>query len=374
MYYDIVKFDPVNNYFVFTSEELEQLKTNMTKDTLKQFEADMSMLFNKPLETVTSKQRLAPSGNPHDYVSLATYWWPNPDTDNGLPYIKDDGNANPDGVNYDKDKLRRLAYLVYHAGVLYYLTDDCKYYDLLKRHINHWFFNAETKMNPHMNYGQFIPGVVDGRAEGIIDYAANFSYALQLLTVLNEKGLIEADLINGLKEWHRDFRTWLLESEIGIKESNAKNNHGTFYDFVILVLNQFLGEKDHSIELAKSFVEKRINFQVEKDGSLPHETARTKSKNYSFMGLKGMMDFAKLMEAYEVNLWDTKIKDAVHWLFNLAIVKGEWPYKQITQFDEGIYIPFMHQVSIVYGDSFNRIDQVASDKIVNKVPYYIFVG
>lgn len=45
------------------------------------------MLAYKPV-SVLDKVDMPPSGNKHDYVSLAPYWWPNPNTPNGLSYIK----------------------------------------------------------------------------------------------------------------------------------------------------------------------------------------------------------------------------------------------------------------------------------------------
>ena len=44
-----------------------------------------------PLQNVVDGKKLvAPSGDKHDYISVGTYWWPNPDTSDGLPYIRRD--------------------------------------------------------------------------------------------------------------------------------------------------------------------------------------------------------------------------------------------------------------------------------------------
>lgn len=372
MYYEIIKFDPVNNYYCFTSEELDEIKQTISESSLKQFIEDMAILFNLPLESVTDKQMVPPSGDIHDYASLATYWWPNPETENGLPYVQRDGEANPDGVNYDKDKLRRLAYLVYHAGLLYFLTEDDKYYQLLKKHLLNWFDNETTRMNPNMNFGQFIPGKSLGRPEGIIDYAANFTFTLQLLTVLHEKSLIDEELTKVLKNWHEEFIIWLDESEIGLKEKASKNNHGTMYDLTRLVIYQFLGKSEKAVDLARSFVEFRINPQIEPDGSLPLETRRTKSKNYTFMGLKGMLDFAKLIEKENINLWDSKIKLSVNWLYDLVFVKQDWPYQQITQFDDIIYLLFQKCLDYGYPNEYKTLFKIENLNIINKVPMYLF--
>ena len=41
--------------------------------------------------SVTYKKALPPSGDKHDYISMGPYWWPNPKTADGLPYIRRDG-------------------------------------------------------------------------------------------------------------------------------------------------------------------------------------------------------------------------------------------------------------------------------------------
>ncbi len=35
--------------------------------------------------SVIQKESTPPSGDKHDYMSIAPYWWPNPNTPNGLP-------------------------------------------------------------------------------------------------------------------------------------------------------------------------------------------------------------------------------------------------------------------------------------------------
>ncbi len=46
--------------------------------------------------SVTQKERVAPGGDKHDYLSFAPYWWPDPKSKDGLPYIRRDGETNPD--------------------------------------------------------------------------------------------------------------------------------------------------------------------------------------------------------------------------------------------------------------------------------------
>ncbi|MDP2602753.1 MAG: alginate lyase family protein, partial [Deltaproteobacteria bacterium] len=62
-------------------------------NTLKR-DADNALGGGPP--SVVHKEFAPPSGDKHDYMSLAPYWWPNSNTPNGLPYIRRDGEVNPE--------------------------------------------------------------------------------------------------------------------------------------------------------------------------------------------------------------------------------------------------------------------------------------
>src|SRR5262245_38542596 len=38
--------------------------------------------------SVMDKSIVPPSGDKHDFMSLSRYWWPNPNTPDGLPYVR----------------------------------------------------------------------------------------------------------------------------------------------------------------------------------------------------------------------------------------------------------------------------------------------
>src|ERR1700722_17065406 len=70
-------------------------------------EADRAM--KEPPSSVMDKQTTPQSGDKHDYMSLAPYWWPNPATPNHLPYIRRDGQHNPEASAVeDHDNMARM--------------------------------------------------------------------------------------------------------------------------------------------------------------------------------------------------------------------------------------------------------------------------
>ncbi len=70
-----------------SSEELEQLENAGQM-------AKVPEALRAPIVTVVDKPQASPSGDAHDYVSYARYYWPDPTKPDGLPYINHDGHHN----------------------------------------------------------------------------------------------------------------------------------------------------------------------------------------------------------------------------------------------------------------------------------------
>src|SRR5947207_3282136 len=71
-------------------------KTAPYKEVLKRLRKNADRALKHGPYSVKDKAEVAPSGDKHDYLSYARYWWPNPDTADGLPYVRRDGRTNDD--------------------------------------------------------------------------------------------------------------------------------------------------------------------------------------------------------------------------------------------------------------------------------------
>jgi hypothetical protein len=69
-----------------------------------------SLLSIKPF-SVVHKTGVPPSKNKHDYMSIGPYWRPNSNTENGLPYIRKDGEINPESRNDFTDYVEKNNFL-----------------------------------------------------------------------------------------------------------------------------------------------------------------------------------------------------------------------------------------------------------------------
>lgn len=380
---DIVKHDPVNHLLLLQQKDLIQLKHNISLTDINQMVSQLAYLFDEPIYHVLQKdQTIFPDFDPHDYVSLATYYHPNPKTEDGLPYVRYDGIPNDENDKLDKKGLRYTGYILYHHLLLYYLTDDKRYYLSVKERLNTYFIDPKTAMNPHMNHGQMIKGINLGRGIGIIDFASTFTYVIQLFKVLYDMKYIEESLYQDYKKWLSAFLHWLRYSDIALQERDAKNNHGSMYDLLLMVIYDTFDMYDEIKSLTYAFIDQRLLVQFDANGALPRELARTKSKSYALMGYKALADFARMSEQHKysilsINSWYYKnIDDYMHkgmtyLIDRLVINRKDWRYKQIQIFDKATLLPLIWFAKTYNIDAIDLFNIMNKKDIENDILYII---
>src|SRR5947208_15750997 len=95
------------------------------------------------------KQRTPPSGDKHDYVSMGPYWWPDTTKPGGLPYIRRDGERNPELANrYAAPRFAALAGAVTTLGLAYYFTDDEQYAERAALPLRAWLPHPPAPLSP----------------------------------------------------------------------------------------------------------------------------------------------------------------------------------------------------------------------------------
>lgn len=314
--------------------------------------------------TVTDKKRHPVTGILNDYYTQAPYLWPDLAKADGLPYLPKDGvinpeSRNPDFVDYSRGQL--IGELVETLGLAFYLTDDERYAAHASECLRVWFNDAKTRMNPHLNYAQAVPGRNMGRYIGIIE-AGGVVKAVDAAGLLNGSDHWSAGDRAALDDWISDFLDWLLHSEYGVEEVLMRQNHGTMYDVRVVRLALSLGKTELARETLESVKWNRIARQIEPDGSQPMELRRTKSFNYSEMNLAGLIELASLGERVGVDLWSFETQDGRSIRRALEFVRPYvektqeawpppvWPYTQIVPFKPEIFAPAFRMAANGYQD------------------------
>lgn len=309
----------------------------------------------KPVSVIT-KDVTPPSGDKHDYMSQAPYFWPNPNKPDGLPYIRRDGERNPE-LNKITDHLAldQMEDAVRSLSLAYYFKDDEDYAGKAAQLLRAWFLDPATRMNPNLEHAQFIPGANTGRGFGLIETRGLTGVVDAIGLLAKSKSWTAADQ-RGIEVWFTEFLQWMQESRNGREENAAKNNHGTFYDVQAMSYALFVGRADLAKQIAEAAKEKRIALQIEPDGRQPLELERTKAWSYSNMNLDGLMQLARLGESVHVDLWNYQTKDgrsirgALEYLSPYAIEDRAWTFQQIGGFEKRSFFSLMRRAAAHYDD------------------------
>jgi hypothetical protein len=320
------------------------------------FKRDADKALNAGPFSVMDKTQSPPSGDKHDYMSMGKYWWPDKSKPDGKPYIRRDGEGNPEtkGIK-DAENLDNMVSSVVTLALAYYFTGYEPYAAYASKLMHVWFMNPETKMNPNLNYAQSIPGRSDGRGAGIID-AHGLPELLDAVGLISSSASWSANDSAQLKKWFEEYLTWLIESKNGKDEAKAKNNHGSWYDVQVASIATFVGKKDIAEKIIKEAMSRRIAYQIESDGKQPEELTRTNSLSYSMFNLEALFHLAQIGEGFGIDLWDYKTEDGrgiqTALDFVLPYLNGDqrWPFEQITSFKTEKSYPLLYVAALKYKD------------------------
>lgn len=321
------------------------------KPALDQLEREAQRTLKiRPL-TVMQKRTLPPSGDKHDYLSLAPYFWPNPATSNGLPYTRRDGQRYP-GAYEDTDRkaLGDMADQVETLALAHYFTGSEPYAEHAARLIRAWFLDSATRMNPNFEFAQAVRGVNTGRGIGLIEARAFTHVADAAGLLAGSKSWAAADE-RALRKWFEAFLKWMRESRLGRDEAAAKNNHGTFYDLQVAVYALYVDKPETAREVLRSVGPHRVSSQVEPDGRQPLELERTKAWSYSIANLSGLMTLADLAGRCGVDLWHYETPDgrsicrALDYLVPFSLGGKAWPFEQIGGFSPEALYPLLREAA-----------------------------
>ncbi len=323
----------------YTFDELtaHKEKGDFPEAAVKKLRADADAILEKPTLKVVDIKLPRPSGDPHDFISMGPYWWPNPDTPDGLPYVRRDGYVNPEvktgigpGGVYCVVKTLALA-------AVYFPEKAKEYAEYANRQMYDWFINPDSRMSPNAKFAQGIPGRCEGRGTGLISFGQ--AYVLfNGIGILDTQGLMSGDVLAGVKEWFVEFANWILTHEYGLTIDNSHDNHSSWHDANLLATAVFTDRPALVKKICRSAYDRRVKDLIKPDGSQPSELRRTKALGYSCFNLEALWVVANIAErlGYE-KYWGVDeereacvLKSAIDFIYPYAM-NGlrDFPYEEL---------------------------------------------
>lgn len=294
--------------------------------------------------SVTQKPKAGPSGDLKDYFHPAPYWWPNPATKDGLPYVRRDGERLPgtqlydaESDRFDRTRLQRLfddTTVLTLSSLLPDANPACR--ERAQENLRIWFLDPEKGMSPHLNFAQVRLGLDNnqGAAHGVIE-TKDLYFLLDAVRMLGNY-----ELVKELSVWIDDFLAWLLESDQGRQEQKARNNHGTCYDLQTAALAAFL-ERTETLQRINLRAQARALNTITPDGEQPHELNRTLTQHYCAFNLQSWINLFDLLTGAGMRPWESeageRIRTALRRMLHMSL--EEWSHPQIKPFDRNRLLP-----------------------------------
>lgn len=300
--------------------------SDSTKAAYKRLLKDADKLLDSPNYSVVNKTLLPPKVTKHDFVSLSSSWWPNENSSNGLPWTKQ-GDTNPDGSTdkVDRNRINKMARTVYTLSQAYYFSGKPEYAQKASTMIKVWFLANKTRMTPHLQYAQTIPGNDERSSSGPIDGVLIPLHVLDSINLIRDSEFWPERFDQVMNQWFTTYLKWLTGSKMGAKASEKENRHGSWYYFQTSALAWYLDDKK---VLARQFKRAKqvITGQFNKNGGQPQELKESDPYSKSCANLDGITSIALIAQKADKKFW-SKNKSIVKGInYVLPVAQGKaWP-------------------------------------------------
>ena len=310
-----------------------------------------------PLVTVVDKPQVSPSGDAHDYVSFARYYWPDPSKPDGLPYVSHDGRHNEEQVaRGDHKRLGQFAENVGALAAAWKIKHDEAAARRAGEWLRVWLITPATRMKPALDFAQIRLGRDQNRGSpsGVLD-ARGFGDVIDALLLLHDSPAFAPGDEAAIHAWFKTYLDWLITARNAKAEHAAKNNHGSWFLAQIIPIARYSGRDD----LARALCEEdkqRIASQIKPDGSQPEEIRRVDGLGYSAFNMEAQFHVARLASGLGVDLWNytaptgASLRRALDYLRPFNLRPESWPTTQNAKLKNGFLDPLLAQGRSVWPD------------------------
>lgn len=301
---------------------------------------DANRDLHEPPRTITSVCAPNSAGGLHDYFSEGDYWWPDPKNPSG-PYIRRDGESNPDNFVAHRELLIRLSIQMPALTAAWVLTGRRAFADHAAAHLRSWFVDPATRMNPNLEYAQAIHGIDTGRSIGIID-TVHLVEVAQATMVLRQGNAIDPATEQDTRQWFSEYLRWLTTSERGLQERAAKNNHGSCWLLQAAEFATYADDVSVRGDCRDRFRNTLVPDQIAPDGTFPLELARTKPYSYSLFNLDILGLCARVLSDRSDDLWTWRLANGAGLQAAFAFMvpyirnKSAWPYGHDVEYFDAL--------------------------------------
>ncbi len=277
-------------------ELLPRFPETISDDALSSVKHFIDEVLIMPDLFVTDKNFTAPSGDTHDYYSVAPHY-----SSAGLKY--DSYTNDEDRVKKcsDAEAFRNFAWRVYAYSVGGVILRQPQLSQKAVNLIKSWFVDSKTKMNPNVRYAQIIPRSDKINEVGVIELRQliNVVSAAKVLLIC---GALEGSELQMIKNWIQLFLDDCDNCAIREKALQRKNNIGTWSAVLFGTLDLFCDRYPRSFSIAYQAAE-RLGQQLGPFSVQLNEIGRAMPLHYCLFNLAAWFELSQLCREFGIDLY-----------------------------------------------------------------------
>jgi hypothetical protein len=334
----------------------------------------------KPLSVMSSSATLT-GADAHDFICPAPLWWPDPDQEDGLPYVWNrEGKINPEYfIVGDQAAFNRVARAVADLALAYVLTEEERFAVHAAQLVRTWLLDPQTRMNPNLNHAWFEKGRNSGTGFGIMSME-------KLPAVLDAVGMLQGSPAwtsgdrRGMAQWVGSYMSWLRTGELGKEAGKIWNRFGTQYDVQLAACALFVGDTALARQVIDASKRERIDRHIRRDGRQPYELEREITFANSAASVRYLFALATMGEQVGIDLWNYvgceggSIRKALDLIAPYADSTRTWPYP--LEVDRMLLQPLLQQASMIYDDDeyYRLLARLPDGKDPSNQAYALYVA
>ena len=292
------------------------------------------ILDKAPISIAQNASAIKGVSGANNFTSMAVYWWPDPESPTGYPYIRRDGSRNPETyLSSDGKILADFINSVSACALLYRLSGVEDYSAKAVELIRAFLIEESTRMNPHMTYSGVLMG--DGPNNLIIRGAVidsdRLPIVVDMISILRgSPSWTQADE-DGTREWFNSMADWFLGSPRAIIQAGYYHNIKTSYMTQLMSYLCAAGREQEAVAYMSSNVKDVLGRQIDPDGQQPLELDRVAKKHYCTFNLSLLCNLAKVCSSLGMDIWDYSdeqgrgsIRQAMRYMSEIYIDPSKW--------------------------------------------------
>ncbi len=284
-------------------QEIVRRRNNPLMGAIEGLRKQANLLLHLNDLSVIEKLEVPEGISKNDYVSFAKYWWPNPDSSDGFPYIRKDGDVNPEcySENSDLNRLDTFSDSTFLLAITAYLTGERTYAIKARNLLRVWIMDPVTRQNPNFEYAQIIKGADKQRYAGLVE-SRRLIYVCEAIKILEHLNFLTSEEVSICKKWYSDLLDWFMTSKQAKNAQKSKNNIGFWTDLQKIVFARFCDRQDIANTILRECVIPRLEEQIDMTGKMEKELERSKPYDYVAFTLLALAELYSVSEKTDVSL------------------------------------------------------------------------